>query len=88
MSVGDMINAFTVEGLSRKAAIFDPKKLEWMNGQHLARAEADRLLPLVARALVDAGATTDADIDARRRWYLELIDVMKVPSQEEAGTVL
>ena len=78
MSIGDMIRAFTVEGLSKKAAIFDPKKLEWMNGQHLARAESVRLLPLVARGLIDAGATSAADVEARRGWYIELIDLMKV----------
>jgi glutamyl-tRNA synthetase len=78
MSVADMIQTFTVDGLSKKAAIFDPKKLEWMNGQHLARAESERLLPLVVRALIDTGATSDADVAARRRWYLDLIDLMKV----------
>ena len=78
MSVGDMIHAFTVEGLSRKAAIFDPKKLEWMNGQHLARADSDRLLPLVTRGLVAAGITSAADVESRRGWYLDLVDIMKV----------
>ena len=78
MSVGDLINAFSTEGLSKKAAIFDPKKLEWMNGQHLMRSSAERLLPLVARGLADAGLATQADIEARRGWYMELIDVMKV----------
>ena len=78
MSVGDMIHAFTVEGLSRKAAIFDPKKLEWMNGQHLARADSDRLLPLVTGGLVAAGITSAADVESRRGWYLDLVDIMKV----------
>ena len=30
-----MIELFSTDGLSKKAAIFDTKKLEWMNGQHL-----------------------------------------------------
>ena len=78
MSIGDMIHAFAVEGLSRKAAIFDPKKLEWMNGQHLMRSSAGRLLPLVARGLADAGVATLEEVESRRTWFLELIDVMKV----------
>ena len=78
MSVADMIHAFTVEGLSKKAAIFDPKKLEWMNGQHLARADSERLLPLVAGGLIEAGVTSSIDVETRRRWYIELIDLMKV----------
>jgi glutamyl-tRNA synthetase len=78
MSLSDMIREFSVEGLSKKAAIFDPKKLEWMNGQHLARADSERLLPLVAQGLIDAGLTTPAAVEARRPWYIELIDLMKV----------
>src|ERR671923_225073 len=35
MTVDEMIRRFSTEGLLRKAAVFDPKKLEWMNGQHL-----------------------------------------------------
>ena len=35
MTLDEMIELFGVEGLQKKAAIFDPKKLEWMNGQHL-----------------------------------------------------
>ncbi|HEU4878821.1 MAG TPA: glutamate--tRNA ligase, partial [Gemmatimonadaceae bacterium] len=36
MTMDEMITLFTPDGLQRKAAIFDPKKLEWMNGQHLS----------------------------------------------------
>src|SRR6185295_6774909 len=67
-----------VEGLSRKAAIFDPKKLEWMNGQHLSLALAERLLPVVAAALDKAGLATARDIEARREWFLGLVDLLKV----------
>ena len=35
MTVPQMIELFSTDGLSKKAAIFDTKKLEWMNGQHL-----------------------------------------------------
>ena len=38
------------DGLSKKAAIFDTKKLEWMNGQHLQPASADELAPRHAGA--------------------------------------
>jgi glutamyl-tRNA synthetase len=78
MSVDDMIRLFTAEGLSKKAAIFDPRKLEWMNGQHLSRASAERLLPVVARALEEAGLVSTSEIDKRRAWFLTLIDLLKV----------
>jgi glutamyl-tRNA synthetase len=78
MSVPDMIKLFTTEGLSKKAAVFDPQKLEWMNGQHLSRATAERLLPVVARALEEAGLATQTDVEKRRDWFLRLIDLLKI----------
>ena len=78
MSTEEMVRLFTTEGLSKKAAIFDPKKLEWMNGQHLSRASAERLLPVVARALAQAGLVTDADVQSRHEWFRDLVDLLKV----------
>ena len=78
MSVDDMIRLFSTEGLSKKAAIFDPKKLEWMNGQHLSLVSAERLLPVVAPALEKAGLASPKDIEKRRSWFLTLIELLKV----------
>lgn len=81
MSVDDMIQLFTPNGLQRKAAIFDPKKLEWMNGQHLSRMPLDALEPTVTQALVAAGLTTTDALAERREWYLKLIDLLRVRSR-------
>ena len=78
MSMDDMVRLFSSEHLSKKAAIFDPQKLDWMNGQHLSRASADRLLPIVTPALSKAGLATTLDIEARKAWFLHLIDLLKV----------
>jgi glutamyl-tRNA synthetase len=78
MTVEQMIQLFSVEGLSRKAAIFDPQKLEWMNGQHLSRASAERLLTVVAEGLERAGLATRTDVETRRGWFLALVDLLKV----------
>ncbi len=32
----EMIALFTLEGIQKKAAVFDTTKLEWMNGQYLS----------------------------------------------------
>ena len=78
MSVEDMVRLFRVESLSKKAAVFDPQKLDWMNGQHMIRSPAERLLPVVATALAGAGLATAADIASRRDWFLHLIELLKV----------
>lgn len=78
MTVPQMIELFSVDGLSKKAAIFDTKKLEWMNGQHLSMMSAAELAPLVTRAIVAAGLATETELMGRQPWYLSLIDLLKV----------
>jgi len=78
MSLGDMIAVFTEEGLLRKASVFDPKKLEWMNGQHLSRMSAAQLEPIATPAILAAELTTEEDLHKRRDWYLSLLDLLRV----------
>jgi glutamyl-tRNA synthetase len=81
MTVPQMIELFSAEGLSKKAAIFDVKKLEWMNGQHLSLLASETLAPVVTPALIDAGLATRNELDARGEWLLALIDLLKVRSR-------
>jgi glutamyl-tRNA synthetase len=78
MPVPEIIERFSVDGLSKNAAVFDVKKLEWMNGQHLSMLAATDLAPLVTRGVVAAGLATEAELAARGAWYLALIDLLKV----------
>ncbi len=78
MSLGDMIALFSTDSLLRKAAVFDPKKLEWMNGQHLSLTGAAQLEPIVTPALVAAGFTTQEELHKREEWYLALLDLLRV----------
>jgi len=78
MTVPQMIELFDAEKLSRKAAIFDPQKLDWMNGQHMSLATAEELAPRVTPLLEQAGLTTSRDLAGREAWYLALIDLLKV----------
>ncbi|MDB4887160.1 MAG: glutamyl-tRNA synthetase [Gemmatimonadetes bacterium] len=81
MSMERMVELFDTKGLQKKAAIFDPKKLEWMNGQHLSLMSASDLAPLVTPALVSAGLATTEDLYSRRDWYLTLLELLKVRSR-------
>lgn len=78
MTVPEIIERFSVDGLSKNAAVFDLKKLEWMNGQHLSLMSAAELAPLVTRGVVAAGLASEADLSAREAWYFSLIDLLKV----------
>src|SRR5438270_2162536 len=81
MTVPEMIELFSVEGLQKKAAIFDPKKLEWMNGQHLSMIPVEDLEPRVSPAIVAARLATEEELSGRRDWYLRLLDLLRVRSR-------
>jgi len=43
MTRDEMIAAFSVKNISASSAIFDPEKLQWMNGQHLSTLTPDEI---------------------------------------------
>ncbi len=55
MTLDEMVQLFSFEGVQKKSAIFDTTKLEWMNGQYLSLATGDDLYPLVAPQLEKLG---------------------------------
>ena len=87
MTMEEMVELFAVDGLQKKAAVFDTKKLEWMNGQHLSRTPAAELAPLVTPLLVAAGLVKDADLERKQDWYLALLDLLKVRARTTSEIV-
>lgn len=95
MTVEQMIDLFSVDRLSKNAAVFDMKKLEWMNGQHLAMMQAKEIRQLFLRALAssetlpkiggvapnDDNAEVLVGVASREAWLDALIDVLKVRSR-------
>ena len=81
MTLEEMVALFSVEGLQKKAAIFDPKKLEWMNGQHLSMIPLAELEPRVTPLIVAAGLASAKDLELRRDWYFQLLDLLRIRSR-------
>ena len=67
-----LIELFTLDGIQKKAAVFDTTKLEWMNGQYLSATSAGELLPAVRRELAPLG------LDADDGKLIPLINAVKV----------
>lgn len=80
-TLGELIEAFSIEKIQKKSAVFDITKLEWMNGQYISRTAPEELLPLIEGELVDAGL--DLDMIGRDR----LLRATAVQS-ERARTIL
>jgi glutamyl-tRNA synthetase len=87
MTVEEMISLFSPDGLQKKAAVFDPKKLEWMNGQHLSLIPLDELEPIVTSALVDTELTTQSYLIDHEGWYRVLLDLLRVRARTVSDIV-
>lgn len=64
MEKSALIERFTLERVHPKSAVFDQKKLEWLNGQYFLVRDVDFFLPLVKplweKAGVDLGKFSDS----------------------------
>jgi glutamyl-tRNA synthetase len=78
MTKDELVEAFSLERINKKAAIFDTEKLQWMNGHYLAQRTARDVLALAGASLVEEGLVSQADVDAAPEWLLTLIDLLKV----------
>jgi glutamyl-tRNA synthetase len=75
MTVDDLAASFTLEGISGGNAVFNTEKLDWMNGQYIARLPIDRLAALVRPLLDHAGVGNSPVVrdDAALAALLELL---------------
>jgi len=74
----ELIRRFSLEGINLKSAVFDTQKLEWLSGQHISRADAETLEPLVTEHAIAAGLASADALVADRDRYLAIIDLLKV----------
>jgi glutamyl-tRNA synthetase len=82
----EMVALFTLDGIQKKAAVFDTTKLEWMNGQYLSALPAAELLGPVQRRLGQMGVGYDGadlvpiidSVKARSRTILNVAEQVAV----------
>jgi len=55
MDPADLIEAFSVERILKKSAVFDSEKLMWLNRRHIERLSLERLTELARGPLEEAG---------------------------------
>ncbi|MDH5643492.1 MAG: glutamate--tRNA ligase [Gemmatimonadota bacterium] len=79
--IDDLIKAFALKDVQKKAAIFDPTKLEWMNGQYISRTPVEELLPLIKNEMSEKYGI---DIDENK----DQVDRTVQVTRERARTTL
>lgn len=68
-----LIEMFDPERLSTSAAVFDAKKLEWMNGEYIKNISVEEVIDLALPHLIEAGRLTEDADEARVNWIKEVI---------------
>ena len=63
---------FTLDRVTRKDAILDDEKLDWMNGVYIQNMGAAAWVDEVAPFLIDAGLCTAEDIEQDHEWFEKL----------------
>ncbi len=73
----ELVEAFTVEGMLRKNAVFDERKLVWLNGEHLRLKPVSELLRAALSLWIDAGWITADDAEGRRESLPGAVELMQ-----------
>ncbi len=77
MTREELIAAFSLEGIVPTSAIFDLKKLEWMNAEYLRRLPDENLLMKVKPVLIQQGMLTEERAAAEKEWLARVMGLLK-----------
>jgi len=71
LSLVELIEAFTLEGVSSSPAVFDFKKAEWLNSQYFSEKSLEELIPLFCE--VYKKHDVDVSVDDKLKGVIELL---------------
>ncbi len=77
MRTAELIERFSLAGVSRTNAIFDRPKLEWFNTQYLQKPPVEELLSFVEAELKRAGIWQDRWGSTDRSWFAHAVDLIR-----------
>ncbi len=73
----ELIQEFDLSGIQKKSAVFDEKKLEWLNGQYLMMLDDSKLLEFVTPELLKSGLITNDYLSENEDYLLKIIALLK-----------
>ena len=77
-TLNETVDLFELEQMSKKAAIYDTKKLTWMNGQYLSELPLEKILPEAKTFFIKDGLVTEDWFTAHEEYFAKLVDVVRV----------
>jgi len=73
----ELIEAFDISRVNASNPIFDPTKLEWMNGEYIRASSPHDLGELLKPYLFNAHLITPLAIESRWAWFLKVIAALQ-----------
>jgi glutamyl-tRNA synthetase len=77
MRTPEIIERFSLEGVSRTNAVFDRPKLEWFNTQYLQKLPIEELLPAVQGELERSKLWQPEWAGEKREWFSKTVDLLR-----------
>ncbi len=77
----ELIQRFSLERINKANAVFDPKKLQWMNGQYMRSLAVEELEPRVRHFLVGEQVWDPAWESTSRDWFVQLLKLLQSRAQ-------
>ncbi|ADH97638.1 glutamate--tRNA ligase [Salisediminibacterium selenitireducens] len=77
MTKNELIEAFSLDRVVKAPAVFDTKKLSWMNNQYMKEADDDQVVWLAQPHLQKAGKLPEMMSDEQKQWAYDLIVLHK-----------
>jgi glutamyl-tRNA synthetase len=73
----ELVERFTLEGISGGNAVFNHEKLDWFNQQHIAMLPSQELLRRIEPLLREQGLWRDSLVSGEAAWIAAVIDLLK-----------
>jgi len=72
-----LIRSFSLDGISKANAVFNPDKLSWFNTQYIARLPHEKLLQYLKPEYIQAGLWRDSLEKEEAEWFRAVVDLYR-----------
>ena len=77
-TVDETMNSFSLDKVSKKAAVYDIKKLTWMNGQYMSSLPLEDIMPQAINFLLNEQVIDATYAEGNSSYLASLVDVLRV----------
>lgn len=77
MPVEELVKAFALSGVNKSGAVFDEKKLEWLNGKYINDIPFEELIHHIRPLFREAGLWDESLIGEEKERFIKIINIVK-----------